>query len=58
MPDVERIAVAGFILLLLGVSYLFAVAAFARAYLVPATVAYLVVAAVLALRILRAGDAG
>lgn len=51
MADVERLVVAGFILLLLGASYLFAVAAFAAEYLLPATAAYLLVAVALVLRV-------
>jgi hypothetical protein len=56
MADPDRLVVAGFILLLLGLSYIAAVAAFATAYLVPATVVYLLVATVLLLRILTRSE--
>jgi hypothetical protein len=56
MADPDRLVVAGFVLLLLGLSYIAAVAAFATAYLLPATVAYLAVATALLLRILARRD--
>lgn len=52
MADVDQLAVAGFVLGLLGLSYVVAVAAVASRYLLPATAAYLVVAAALLGRVL------
>lgn len=52
MTAVDRLVVAGFLLLLLGISYLAAVATLATGLLLPATAAYLLVAAVLLLRVL------
>lgn len=51
MASTDKLVVAGFILLLLGLSYLFAVAALAPGYLIPATAGYLLVAALLILRV-------
>jgi hypothetical protein len=51
MAELDQLVVAGFLLLLLGLSYVAAVAAFATAYLLPATAAYLLVAAALLLRV-------
>jgi len=56
MTDLDQLVVAGFILLLLGISYVAAVAAFASTYLLPATAVYLVVAAVLLLRVLTSKE--
>lgn len=55
MVDTERLAVATFVLLLLGGSYIAAVSVFAGEYLLVATVAYLLVAAVLLSRLLKKG---
>ena len=52
MTAVDRLVVAGFLLLLLGISYLAAVATLATELLLPATAAYLLVTAVLLLRVL------
>lgn len=52
MSDTDKLAVAGFILLFLGLSYLFAVAALAPRYLIPATAGYLLVAVLLILRVM------
>lgn len=52
MTDLEKFGVAAFVLAFLGASYVAAIYAFASVYLVPATVLYLVVAAVLLVRIL------
>jgi uncharacterized membrane protein len=54
--DIDRLVVAGFVLLLLGLSYIAVVAAFAARYLVPATAAYLAVATALLARLLRGGE--
>ena len=51
----DRLVVVCFVLLLLGLSYVATVAAFASAYLFPATVAYLAVAAVLLARLVKKG---
>ncbi|ERH10281.1 MAG: hypothetical protein J07HX64_02053 [halophilic archaeon J07HX64] len=50
--DVDRLVITGLVLLLLGLSYVAAVVAFASAYLLPATVAYLLVAVALLSRVL------
>ena len=55
MTDPERLAVATFVLLLLGGSYIAAVNVFAREYLLVATVAYLFVAILLLSRLLKKG---
>ena len=55
MTDPERLAVATFVLLLLGGSYVAAVSAFAGEYLLVATIAYLLVAVVLLSRLLQKG---
>jgi len=52
MVNPEKLGVAAFILLFLGGSYLAAVWAFASTYLIPATIAYLVVAVLLVARLL------
>ena len=52
MTAVDRLVVAGFLLLLLGISYLAAVATLATGLLLPATAAYLLVTAVSLLRVL------
>jgi len=49
--DPDRLVVVCFVLLLLGLSYVAAIAAFASAYLLPATGAYLAVAAALLARL-------
>jgi len=54
--DADRLVVVGFVVLLLGLSYVAAIAAFASAYLVPATVGYLAVTAALLLRVATTGD--
>jgi energy-converting hydrogenase Eha subunit H len=51
MADPERLGVATFVLVLLGLSYLVAVQAFAAEYLLPAGFAYALVAAVVILRL-------
>lgn len=52
MTDVDRIVVVGFVLILLGAAYVVGVYAFAVEYLLPATVAYLLVALLLVGRLL------
>jgi len=56
MADLDQLVVAAFVLLLLGISYVAAVAAFARVHLLPATAVYLVVAAVLLVRIMTSKE--
>jgi hypothetical protein len=52
--DPDRLVVVAVVLFLLGLSYVAAVVAFASAYLVPATLAYLAVAALLLVRLVPA----
>lgn len=52
MTDIDRLVIGGFLLLLLGISYVAAVAVLARSLLVPATAGYVLVAALLLLRVL------
>ena len=56
MTDVDRLVVVGFVLLLLGGSYLFAVFAVASEFLPVATISYLVVAVALVLRIVTESE--
>lgn len=51
MADPERLGVATFVLVLLGLSYLVAVQAFASEYLLPAGLAYVLVAVAVVLRL-------
>ena len=55
MADRERLAVAGFILLLLGASFLVLLVEFATAYVLPAAVVYALLAIVLVYRVLTSG---
>ena len=52
MVDREKLGVAVFVLVFLGGSYVAAIYAFANAYLIPATLAYVLVAVVLIGRLL------
>jgi len=52
--DPDRLVVVAVVLFLLGLSYVAAVVAFASAYLVPATLGYLAVAALLLVRLVPA----
>lgn len=51
MADPERVGVATFVLVLLGLSYLVAVQAFAAEYLLPAGLAYALVAGLVVVRL-------
>jgi hypothetical protein len=53
MVEQDRTVVAAFVLVLLGLSYLIAVGTFAAAFLLPAGVAYALVAAALLWRVSR-----
>lgn len=52
---VDRLAVAGFVLVLLGASFLVLVSVFATAYVLPAAAAYGLLAGVLVWRVLTKG---
>ena len=53
--EMDRVAVAGFVLLLLGASFLVLVFAFATAHVVPAAAVYALLAVVLVWRVLAKG---
>lgn len=55
MVEKDRLAVAAFVLLLLGASFLVLLAEFATAYVVPAAATYLLCAVLLVYRILTKG---
>jgi hypothetical protein len=52
MADIDRLVIGGFLCLLLGISYVAAVAVLARSLLLPATAVYVLVAGLLLVRLL------
>lgn len=58
MADSDKVLILTAVLLLLGISYVAALQAFARTLLVPLTAGYLLVALAVLLRVARADPAG
>jgi hypothetical protein len=52
MSDIDRLVIGGFLCLLLGISYVAAVAVLARSLLLPATAGYVLLAGLLLVRVL------